>query len=378
MKKILVVLLITILATLTFAVPVFAFELTGGEELTIPEDMVYNDNVIVGAGLLDLQGTVNGDVIAGGGYVTIEGTINGDLLIGGGRVEIRNTAVITGELWAIGGAIQLDGKIDGDVSIYGGQANISGEMNSLSAELGQLTLKDLKVLGDTDISAGILDIGPGTLVEGDLIYSSPNEVALADDLQVGGEITIEEYYSDEMLAEMESAEANKTFLDKIGLQGKVISYLMLLSIALILLEIAPNYTKRVAVSVADSFWKSIGLGLLALIIAPILIIFLLFTVVGIPLSVILTIIYILAIYLAPIWFSYWLGSLLLRLNKKKTLPKYGVRAGALALGLLIYKLITLIPVLSTLVYTIVLLSGFGALLLTKYSFMKEAKKKGLL
>ncbi|MDD4351630.1 MAG: polymer-forming cytoskeletal protein [Candidatus Gracilibacteria bacterium] len=380
MKKLLTLLTAGLLTAGLFVTPVLALEIAGGEEFTIPEGKVYDDNLIVGGGVVEIEGTVNGDLIAGGGYITITGTINGDVLVGGGRVEFEKDSLVTGDLKMMGGMLDLAGNVSEDVTVYSGQLDLSGEVLALSADAGQARISG-KVLENLDIRAGMLTFSEGVEIGGNLNYSSPNEVKFPEGFTVGGEIVVEEYYSEAQLEQMEESDqmlGQRGFMGRVNVAAKFMSYLMILLLGAILLNVAPNYVLQISLQVKDHFWKSLGLGFLSLIVVPIAVVILLFTVVGIPLSIILVMLYLIAVYLVPIWPSYLLGSKLLKLHTSKAMPKYAKRLGALALGLAIYEILMLIPILSTLIYLVVLFVGLGALLLAKHSLLKEGNKKGLI
>src|SRR5574341_473619 len=94
--------------------------------------------------------------------------------------------------------------------------------------------------------------------------------------------------------------------------------------------------------------------------SPISFIIIFSTVVGIPLALILLASYLITIYLARIYVVFWTGvTIFERLGKK-------VHEGwALVVGLIIYFMLTLIPIIGGIITFFVLLFGLGAAILTK-------------
>ena len=92
---------------------------------------------------------------------------------------------------------------------------------------------------------------------------------------------------------------------------------------------------------------------------PFVILLLLITVLGVPVALILLVVYVIAIYVTKAYVGYWLGDWLLHLAR-------GVRTHwfwGLLLGVVLISLVALIPYLGFLVRLAVVLFGLGALLL---------------
>jgi len=105
-----------------------------------------------------------------------------------------------------------------------------------------------------------------------------------------------------------------------------------------------------------SGWRSLGLGIAVLAGAPVVMIVIAITLVGLPLSLMLLALYLAAIYLAKIWVGAFLGRVLL---KPATATKADWLLGLLV-GLLIITVVRFIPYLGGLVHFGVICLGLGA------------------
>jgi len=113
--------------------------------------------------------------------------------------------------------------------------------------------------------------------------------------------------------------------------------------------------------------KSLGIGFIAFICVPILAIILLVLVLTIPLSWILILGYLIALYIAKFYVATWIGKLILRGRAADASP-----IPPMLLGLTILFLVTWIPVLGTLVAFLTWFFGLGALLQRKETRLNGA------
>ncbi len=90
---------------------------------TIPAGQTIDDDVVMGANAVQVDGTVNGNLIAGGLSVTLNGTVKGDAILFGRQVVIGPNAVIEGNLISGAGEIDVNGKVSG--SIFAASASMA-------------------------------------------------------------------------------------------------------------------------------------------------------------------------------------------------------------------------------------------------------------
>ncbi|HEY2979786.1 MAG TPA: polymer-forming cytoskeletal protein [Anaerolineales bacterium] len=119
MHKIVSVLTLLMLLTLTFVTPARAFDGRSGDNVVIAAGEVINDDLYVTAENFTLDGTVNGDVVVVGRTVTINGTVDGDLTAAAQVVVINGS--VTDDVRAAGEALQFgeSAQVGGDVVVAG-------------------------------------------------------------------------------------------------------------------------------------------------------------------------------------------------------------------------------------------------------------------
>lgn len=88
----------------------------------IPAGTTVDDDVVLTAARVSMDGTVNGTLIAAGQNIAINGSVHGDVLAFGQDITISEKAVIDGNLFVGGQLITVSGKIGG--SLFGGAASL--------------------------------------------------------------------------------------------------------------------------------------------------------------------------------------------------------------------------------------------------------------
>lgn len=131
---------------------------------TIPAGQTIDDDVVMGANAVQVDGTVNGNLIAGGLSVTLNGTVKGDAILFARQVVIGPNAVIEGNLISGAGEIDVNGKVNG--SIFAASAsmtlvegvsvgyNIYYAGYSLETQAGSIVTKDIEAAAYQSVLSG--------------------------------------------------------------------------------------------------------------------------------------------------------------------------------------------------------------------------------
>ena len=135
-------------------------------------------DVIVGAGSLDVAGDVSDTIRFFGSTGTIRGRVDGDVVAFGAMLTIGEDAHITGNLVVCAGVLQLDGTVDGDVSFTGGEANLGGAVGGdarIEADAVRL-LSGASIQGDFEYTTRKeLVQADGAVVHGETIFTEKPE-----------------------------------------------------------------------------------------------------------------------------------------------------------------------------------------------------------
>jgi hypothetical protein len=356
-----------------------------GETVLLPKDQVVNKDYFATGESINLAGTINGDAYLAGGNITVEGVVNGDLLAAGGNINIRGQ--VTGDIRTAGGSIIISSKVGQNVTAAGGNINFTDNADitgSIVAAGGNLDIfspigKDLTVAGGSvnlgnsvsgDVLAGIgeLTLTPSASVSGNLDYWSTELAQVSPGASVSGQIN---HYQPP--AEKRAGDEAAKGLAGVWAFFKLVSFISSLAIGLILLRLVPGFMGKTVDIMKKRPWVSLLVGFIAAIAIPILFIALLVTVFGIPLALVLLGIYLLISYFTKIFVALVLGQILLNWINQKTNIYL-----TFTLGLIIYYIISLIPVLGGLLTMIACLIALGALLIAKKELYQTLRDKKLI
>jgi cytoskeletal protein CcmA (bactofilin family) len=301
-----------------------------------------------GTTVVDEGETVDG-IEAAAGTIVVRGTVDGDLSGAAGSIRIAETGRVAGDVQAAAGSIVVDGAVGGSVEAGAGSFDLT--------ETGRID-------GSLDVGAGSMTVDGA--VGGD-VRAAADSVVLGPNADVGGEFR----YDAEMFTESPDATVAGGVVEDAGLRGDTgiafgadlapswlgSAYGVAVDVALgaVLLLAFPRFSREVVDRVGGDSLRSGGVGLLALIGTPVLLVLVAVTVVGIPLALAGTAAYVVAIWVGSVYGRYALGSLLLdRLDvSNRWLALLGGVLGVAAIGL--------VPWVGGLADFLVLLLGIGAL-----------------
>lgn len=101
---------------------------------TLPAGEVVDDDLVLTANTVLVEGTVNGTLIAAGQSITINGTIKSDAILAAENVLIGEKALIEGNIFTAGGDVVVRGKVLG--SLFGASSTLTlAEGSSLGRNL---------------------------------------------------------------------------------------------------------------------------------------------------------------------------------------------------------------------------------------------------
>src|SRR3989344_2936150 len=316
--------------------------IVGGSVLS--SGVIFGD-LIAGGGNIVVSGSVGGDLIAlggsvtvtsnipddvriGGGNIVVQGTVGGDLLVGGGQVSITSPRV-GGDVIVGGGIIRIDGAVGGDVVAGGGEIYVNGAIS-----------------GNVKVRADKLTLGKNAVITGNLTYTAQKEMTQEEGAVVRGKVTYE--------PRADTAKSGARVLAVLGL-GKLAA---LLACALVVGLIFRRYAREIVTHVTRSPLSELGRGLIIVIVLPVLSVLLLITVVGIPLGIMGIVSFVAAMLFSWILAPILLGSIVYRFIAKRDL--YEVSWTTILLGVVLYSLLGLIPVLGWIVQVGLMFAALGA------------------
>ncbi len=349
---------------------VHALSVITQETITIDEDEIIDENLFAAGNSITINGTVNGDVYAFANDVTITGTVGGDVISGAAQIDISGdvagnvragattlrigghvgknitaaattltlaeTAAIDWSAILAGQTVRIDAPISGNITAAGESVSINNTVgNKVDVTLGE---------------NGQLSLGKQAEIAGDLTYRGTKTADVNTAAVVLGD-TIHKQFDANLTVDKNFITRGWILLKLIGLFGALLVGTVLVSIA------GPWIRQRM-----QGFQAQPGIamlwGLLFLIVTPIAVVLLAFTLIGAPLSLIILIGYLLALYLTKVGVGIMLGELILnRTRKDKPIPMIWT----MMLGTFIYVILVNIPTVGWLVALVGTVWFLGAL-----------------
>lgn len=308
-------------------------------------------DLIAAGGNISIPGKVSQDARLAGGKINIAGNVDGSATIGSGDFSLDRSGSI-GKSAVIGaGTIVVDGRIGKDATLGGGEVTINNSIGgSLMAGITHLTLR------------------PGARIAGDINYWSEDNLTVDEGSSVSGSTN-----KHEVKNAADSRQRLNDSINGVRFALKVVGFLYILILGLIFVKMLPVYTKQAANLINTMPLKSFGFGLLFSILAPILILLLLITIIGIPIALLLLFCLFLFFVFAKIIVAYFLGVWL-----EKRLKMSNSQALTFTGGLIVFTLISLIPVFGGIFSFILQIAGVGSLVTAHFGLYKNLRSKDLI
>jgi len=353
--------------------PVHAFVAREGRAVGVSE--AITDDLYVAGGTVTVTGPVDGDVVATGGTVELDGRVTNNVFAAGGTVRIggqvdgtvRAAAGTLDVLGAVGrdavlagGAVMVgsDVQVGRDLVVGGGNVFVAGNVQrNLLVGAGDVAVGGA-VRGAAEIHARRLVLLPTARIAGHLGYSADEPLVLQPGAQVTGGI--------ERLPSPPQQNPGRLASPAFWLGTHLLELLALIVLGLAVFGLAPRGAAAVAREVADRFGRSLLAGFILLVVVPAAACVLLFTIVAIPLAVIVMLLYFATLYPAQVFVAAWMGDRLVHAASSGRTARPSAFL-ALAVGSVLLVLLFAIPYIGWLFRLVAVLVGFGALWATVWS-----------
>ncbi len=363
-----------------------ASQIKGGEEITITEpttgnlyiageDLTINakingdlvaaggkiivndslmDDALLAAGEIKISGVAKDDIRLAAGKVIIKNNVHGDLVIGGGDIEITDEVTIFGDLIVGGGSVKFSGLVKGITKIYGGEIEFKG----IATQEIEMKGGNIDISGEfwekSSIAANRLMVHSLAKIKEDITYySEEGEVDFGNVLQNGASAT---FASDlkPAFGKFDKATFRKGLLGMAVIRFLSVALLISLTILLFyrFFERTPDY-------LAANYLNNVGIGFLYVIAVPVLAIFSLVSVIGMPVGIILAVLYLFTLALghvfAAVMGAYWYEDMQQKNWSKGKLILVAIGIWA------VLKIVGFLPVVGWLVAILVAFLGFGTM-----------------
>lgn len=351
------------LLVLSLPLSASAATIGAGDTFSLSANKVVTENLYAGGGTLFLSGDMKADATVAGGTVTITGTveedllaaggtlmlmgdvkedmrviggtvtigsdvIEGELIAAGGYIHILPNVTVTGDLILAGGSVIMDGTVLGDVELAGGEARIGGT-----------------IMGDTIIYSENAAIVPSASLEGSLTYHSTKSAVIAKDT-VKGHVAKMAPVSHPNFGFNFDEEAFLSSMIGLAFTIAIMKIIALLVTATLLVTWFNKPSTALARTAMKKPWTEFAKGLTLIVVSPIMLMLLFFSVVGSWLAAFGWVAVGGLTMIAAPYTGIILGGWIVHLVKKKPITTTWQSA---LLGMLLIPILMMIPILGWLV-----------------------------
>lgn len=323
-----------------------------------------------------------GDLYLTGEDVTMDQLVDGNVYIMANNVTV--TGQIAGNLFVLANkATFTDAYIQSSVYLCANEVNFKAVANSLYACCNTLEIptdygvyRDLKCYSNSLTLLGIIgrdvECNVASLnlekddakanIYGNLNYSSAKEIQVPD-----GAVQGETKYTP--ITKNENTEKFTDYL--LGATTAVVFTLIIYGLALLF---SKNSIEKCTKITAKKFLPAFGIGLLALIVVPVVSFLLLISVVGVPVSIALLVLYGLLLAISCSVFSISIGNII---SEKAKISNAWLKSLCVVIVALLVYIIGIIPYVSLIKFLVIIL-GFGTIIMNMFfkniNFEKKEKQ----
>ena len=327
--------------------------------------------------------TINGDIFLFGDRVRVDGTVEGDVFLFGNDAAVYGH--VKGDVFAFAKFLQVNGNVDGNIRAFTNTLTIRGtvaknvltfdenvDLESSGKIGGSLTIFVEKLTGEGSIGRDIFSMGKHLTVNGIVsgnIRAKGEQLTFGPNAQVKGSIRYEgdspaDVAPSAKLAspvEYHKLEHKPRYMEGHYYVWQVIWVAAFVLFGLVLFQLMPTFAGE-AVTNAERYGASFGLGVLVFFGVPIAAIIACVTVVGLFVGISTVLLWYASLYFAQIIVGTLVGQWLMG-RTQETWPLIG----RMAVGIVIVRMATVIPEIGGWVKFGVILWGLGALSLTIYN-----------
>lgn len=346
------------LATFLVITPVSANEITNFYS-DANENVSFNENVegdsALAGNVVDVLGNIDGIGFMAGNTVNIDGSMEYGFAAGN---EINITGHVTKNLYLAGSEINFanNSSIGRDLKIIGQNINLAGKLERHIDITGTkiIVKENTMIYGNINLNANNITIEDNVTIHGTLSYNENANANISDNAM------ITDIEKTPLPEKDNSIDTNAVLATIVNL---VIVFLVISILFPQSVEKASSLYQKPSFGL---YVRNIGAGILILICIPLIAMLLLLSNIGIALGLILAALYVMGLYLAYIYSCFLVGEILLIKVLKLKVNKYlsGI------LGIIIVTLLTLIPILGTIIIFLAITLG----LTTIWLLIKQADK----
>ncbi len=318
--------------------------------LNIHVEGTVNEDVLVLGGEIFLNNYIQGDLRVLGGTVDIASTIEGDLIVIGGRVNLLEQADIRGETLIMGGTFSQNSALINDANIIAASVNLNSE-----------------IAGRTEITTQNIVFDSRAIISGVLFYYAPTRGIERLGFENLGRINFNQ------ISTIRETGFVKSLIINITSFWLIVKFVTTLVLAFFLIFVFKLFVQGVSNIATHSPIKSFSIGLLSLIVVPFVLTILAVSLIGLPIGLLLMLVYIIIWSLSAAVSGIVVGTMGSYVLEKN--PEKKVTFSNAVLGIILLTVVQFVPYFGDLTLLILNFIAVGAIIRyinQSYGFQKKS------
>ena len=322
-----------------------------GGRITVAQ--AVKGNATLAGGAVALQASVGGDLRVAGGDINLDNTVAGAVQASGGNITLGSAAVVQKAAALYAGHVAIEGKVNGPLKVYADKIFLNGQ-----------------VLGDVELNAEEIELGPLARLGGALRYPGDAQFKTAEGAVIGGTVVRggamngrpDRHHDRQWHGQMMSGGGWAA-----AIFATLFGFVALMAIAALFLLVFKGFSQRAASTMQARPWPALAAGLAVLLGTPMVAILLCFTLIGIPLGIVLLVLWPLMLLAGLMVGIFCIAQVVQRAIQKQA-PNQSSAAtmGFFALTLLLVLAIGSLPVIGGFLIGALSLLGTGGCALELY------------
>lgn len=327
-----------------------AMDTKTGDSIYIPKEEIVSGNLYAVGNTINVEGVISGDLIALAQTININGRIEGDIIAATQNITINGE--IGGNVRVMGTTININGPVTRNVNAFGSDISLGKD-----SQVGwDVYVAALNLEASGNIEGGLSGRVEQALISGKIVKDV--NLTISNDKNIPVTLTESAQLGGKLNQKFTNPDKNNWLI--IWTWTKIYAIFCSLLVGLVLIYLGKNITKKILKKIEEAPKKTIAPGALLFFIFPPLAIFLLFTVIGIPLALIIMALWFIFVYIAKIFTAIILGEIIL----KKIIKKNEINLiWPLILGTIICYLLFSIPLVGWIISLIAIFIGLGGIYL---------------
>lgn len=363
-----------------FALEANALMVQNKESLYVAKEEVINSNYVAVGSSITIDGKIQGDVICAGRSITINGFVDGDILCAGQSITINGE--VRGNVRVVGSSVAINGKVARNVMVAGSDINLGSEAQigwdmmfagayaDLRGEIkrdidgagaiitiGSIVGRNVNLFGERNDDSKnntnrnkTITIAKEAVINGNLSYTASEDAVIEEGATIKGS-TDRHNFTMRKSADSESAVAGYIW-------WRIIVIFAALLVGLLLVSWLKRPINQMYQKISTKPFATLGYGLLFIIVTPIICLLLFFTFIGIPLALMLGVVWLMMLYLGKIITAIMIGEEIMKRRKQVEGRKHNIIL-SMIVGIIVSYIIFSIPVIGTLVAMLATIFGVG-------------------